>query len=176
MKIDNYQRQEKLRGYSVTPLHAENNAGQYIAKGLTDLGVGIRQYKDRANDVATTEAMTRLKYAVNDKMYGEKGWINDKGKQALGLQQRGNEFFQNTLDQLGSGMDGEQRALFEQKARLYGLSVQQTLGGWEAQKIDAFTQETLQAEAQAALETATPTIKEWGKRRQLNIWRSKGAS
>lgn len=155
MKVDTYQHQEKLRGYSVSPLHAENNAGQYIAKGLSDLGVGIRHYKDRANDVATTEAMTRLKYAMNDKMYGEKGWINDKGKQALGLQQRGNEFFQKTMDELGADMDGEQRALFEQKARQYGLSVQQTLGGWEAQKIDAFTQETLQAEAQAALETAT---------------------
>ncbi len=155
MKVDTYQHQEKLRGYSVSPLHAENNAGQYIAKGLSDLGVGIRHYKDRANDVATTEAMTRLKYAMNDKMYGEKDWINDKGKQALGLQQRGNEFFQKTMDELGADMDGEQRALFEQKARQYGLSVQQTLGGWEAHKIDAFTQETLQAEAQAALETAT---------------------
>lgn len=155
MKVDTYQRQEKLRGYSFSPLQAENKALQYIGKGLTDLGAGIRVYKDRANDVATTEAMTRLKYAMNDKMYGEKGWINDKGKQALGLQQRGNEFFQKTMDELGTDMDGEQRALFEQKARQYGLSVQQTLGGWEAQKIDAFTQETLQAEAQAALETAT---------------------
>lgn len=155
MKVDQYQRTEKLRGYSVSALQGENRAGQYVAKGVEDLGAGLKVYKDRANDVVTTEAMTKLKYAMNDKMYGEKGWINEKGKQAVNLQQRGDDYFRETLDKLGADMDGEQRALFEQKARQYGLSVQQTLGGWEAQKIDAFTQETLVAEAQAALETAT---------------------
>lgn len=155
MKVDQYKRTEKLQGYSVSALRGENRAGQYIAKGIEDLGAGLKVYKDRANDVVTTEAMTKLKYAMNDKMYGEKGWINEKGKQAVNLQQRGDDYFRETLDKLGADMDGEQRALFEQKARQYGLSVQQTLGGWEAQKIDAFTQETLVAEAQAALETAT---------------------
>ena len=155
MKVDQYQRTEKLHSYSVSALQGENRAGQYIARGVEDLGAGLKVYKDRANDVVTTEAMTKLKYAMNDKMYGEKGWINEKGKQAVNLQQRGDDYFRETLDKLGADMDGEQRALFEQKARQYGLSVQQTLGGWEAQKIDAFTQETLVAEAQAALETAT---------------------
>lgn len=155
MKVDQFQRSEKLHGYSVSALQGENRAGQYIAKGIQDLGAGYAQYRERANDVVTTEAMTKLKYAMNDKMYGEKGWINEKGKQAVNLQQRGDDFFRATLDKLGRDMDGEQRALFEQKAKQYGLSVQQTLGGWEAQKIDAFTQETLTAEAQAALETAT---------------------
>ena len=155
MKVDQYQRTEKLHSYSVSALQGENRAGQYIARGVEDLGAGLKVYKDRANDVVTTEAMTKLKYAMNDKMYGEKGWINEKGKQAVNLQQRGDDYFRETLDKLGADMDGEQRALFEQKARQYGLSVQQTLGGWEAQKIDAFTQETLVAGAQAALETAT---------------------
>lgn len=155
MKVDQYQRTEKLHGYSVSALQGENRAGQYIARGVEDLEAGLKVYKDRANDVVTTEAMTKLKYAMNDKMYGEKGWINEKGKQAVNLQQRGDDYFRETLDKLGADMDGEQRSLFEQKARQYGLSVQQTLGGWEAQKIDAFTQETLVAGAQAALETAT---------------------
>lgn len=155
MKVDQYQRTEKLHSYSVSALQGENRAGQYIARGVEDLGAGLKVYKDRANDVVTTEAMTKLKYAMNDKMYGENGWINEKGKQAVNLQQRGDDYFRETLDKLGADMDGEQRALFEQKARQYGLSVQQTLGGWEAQKIDAFTQETLVAGAQAALETAT---------------------
>ena len=155
MKVDQYKRTEKLHSYSVSALQGENRAGQYIARGVEDLGAGLKVYKDRANDVVTTEAMTKLKYAMNDKMYGEKGWINEKGKQAVNLQQRGDDYFRETLDKLGADMDGEQRALFEQKARQYGLSVQQTLGGWEAQKIDAFTQETLVAGAQAALETAT---------------------
>jgi hypothetical protein len=155
MKVDQYQRSEKLQGYSVSPLRGENRAGQYIAKGIQDLGVGYAQFRERANDVVTTDAMTKLKYAMNDKMYGEKGWINEKGRQAVNLQQRGDDFFRATLDKLGRDMDGEQRALFEEKARQYGLSVQQTLGGWEARKIDEFTQETLTAEAQSALETAT---------------------
>ena len=114
MKVDQYQRTEKLHSYSVSALQGENRAGQYIARGVEDLGAGLKVYKDRANDVVTTEAMTKLKYAMNDKMYGEKGWINEKGKQAVNLQQRGDDYFRETLDKLGADMDGEQRALFEQ--------------------------------------------------------------
>ena len=101
MKVNTYQSQAKVKGFSFAPLKAENKAGQYIGAGMQNLAKGMDKYRERANDIVTTDAMTSLKKEMNNLMYGEKGWINDKGENAIYLRERGTTVYQMLVDKLG---------------------------------------------------------------------------
>lgn len=114
-------------------------ASNFAGVALNEYAAGIRQERERADNVALLEATNRLAQIEHDSLYGDQGLFNKTGKEVFGQPEEISRQFAATASEIEASLGTEeQRLRFREVRYRQGVQLQGQVARYVTSEIDKF--------------------------------------
>lgn len=147
--------------------------GGQVGRGLTQLGQGLQQFQQRADQTSAEEALTEFQRRKNDLFFNpDSGYFNQQGKNAYDGAQAVSQSLEDLKNEFVSGIESDgARQLFTRAADTTITRSNAEIQRHAARGLQAWEVATSKAQVENAVESASLY---WGDNEQLNLNRELG--
>lgn len=169
-KIAQYQPDQVQTGVTAGPKATPLSLSlQPLARGISDIGSGFVEMRNRVNTTSAEEALVQFEKAKNDILFNpENGYYNTQGKNAYDTAPVAMESLEKLKNEIGDGLNQQSRLMFDNVADKHLIRSNADISRHSSKGLKVWEVATIESQVENTIENATLY---WNNPKDLKIQR-----